>query len=64
MELFNIWFESRYTIVAERMVKLLEKKMEDIGDEPVHPVGMRVVDLRRKYRGGAGIAEKALQNNM
>ncbi|KAL2817206.1 alkaline-phosphatase-like protein [Aspergillus granulosus] len=36
LELFNCFNETRYKGVVERMMKLLEEKMAEIGDEPVH----------------------------
>ncbi|KAJ4287267.1 hypothetical protein N0V90_012665 [Kalmusia sp. IMI 367209] len=37
LELFNVYGEPRYREVVERMTRLLEKKMVEIGDEAVHP---------------------------
>jgi arylsulfatase A-like enzyme len=37
LELFNCYHESKYSDVVKHMTKLLENKMEEIGDEPVHP---------------------------
>ena len=39
LELFNVWGEERYREVRKTMVRLLEGKMEEIGDEPVHMGG-------------------------
>ncbi|KAJ0427169.1 alkaline-phosphatase-like protein [Aspergillus carlsbadensis] len=36
LELFNCFHESRYREVVARMTRLLEDKMAEIGDEPVH----------------------------
>jgi arylsulfatase A-like enzyme len=36
LELFNCWHEPEYREVVEKMTKLLEDKMQEIGDEPVH----------------------------
>ncbi|KAF2177747.1 arylsulfatase B [Zopfia rhizophila CBS 207.26] len=36
LELFNVYNESRYQDVVKEMTALLEQKMEEIGDEPVH----------------------------
>lgn len=36
LELFNIYKEDKYRDVVKRMTLLLEKKMAEIGDEPVH----------------------------
>ncbi|KAJ5336366.1 uncharacterized protein N7506_004388 [Penicillium brevicompactum] len=37
LELFNCYHEEKYGDVVKRMTRLLEDKMEEIGDEPVHP---------------------------
>jgi hypothetical protein len=37
LELFNCYYEPKYEQVVKQMTKLLENKMEEIGDEPVHP---------------------------
>lgn len=37
LELFNCYHEGKYVDVVKHMTKLLEEKMEEIGDEPVHP---------------------------
>lgn len=37
LELFNVYHESRYQDVVREMTILLEQKMVEIGDEPVHP---------------------------
>ncbi|KAL5041042.1 hypothetical protein BDW71DRAFT_201685 [Aspergillus fruticulosus] len=36
LELFNCYNDPAYADVVARMTRLLEKKMEEIGDEPVH----------------------------
>lgn len=36
LELFNIYNDDKYKSVVEEMTALLEKKMVEIGDEPVH----------------------------
>lgn len=36
LELFNVYNESKYSQVVKDMTGLLEQKMEEIGDEPVH----------------------------
>ncbi|KAL4925305.1 sulfatase family protein [Aspergillus undulatus] len=38
LELFNCYHEPEYAEVVARMTKLLEDKMEEIGDEPVHEI--------------------------
>lgn len=37
LELFNVYHEDEYKDVVKHMTVLLEKKMVEIGDEPVHP---------------------------
>ncbi|OJJ49314.1 hypothetical protein ASPZODRAFT_129753 [Penicilliopsis zonata CBS 506.65] len=37
LELFNCYDDPKYTDVVIRMTRLLEQKMGEIGDEPVHP---------------------------
>ncbi|KAJ5716974.1 hypothetical protein N7488_002620 [Penicillium malachiteum] len=37
LELFNCYHESKYSDVVKQMTQLLEQKMDEIGDEPVHP---------------------------
>ena len=37
LELFNCYHDPKYTAVVRRMTTLLEAKMAEIGDEPVHP---------------------------
>ncbi len=66
MELFNIWSDpaSEYKEVREKMVRLLEGKMEEIGDDPAHPVGLPADKLREMYGEGKGIAAKAGQHNL
>lgn len=39
LELFNVYNEPEYQAVVKHMTVLLEQKMEEIGDEPVHVVG-------------------------
>lgn len=36
LELFNVYHEPKYQSVVEEMTRLLEMKMEEIGDEPIH----------------------------
>ncbi|KAI9924196.1 hypothetical protein MW887_007146 [Aspergillus wentii] len=36
LELFNCYYDGKYTDVVERMTRLLEQTMAEIGDEPVH----------------------------
>lgn len=66
LELFNLWGSEGKEVagVRERMVRLLEGKMEEIGDEPAHPVGVGAEVLRGLYPGGKGIAAKAGAHNM
>ncbi|EXJ74018.1 uncharacterized protein A1O5_02312 [Cladophialophora psammophila CBS 110553] len=37
LELFNVYHDPRYQDVVKEMTRLLEMKMAQIGDEPVHP---------------------------
>ncbi|KAI0893664.1 extracellular sulfatase Sulf-2 [Annulohypoxylon nitens] len=37
LELFNVYNEPGYQQVIKDMTRLLERKMQEIGDEPVHP---------------------------
>ncbi|MBE3044723.1 sulfatase-like hydrolase/transferase, partial [Candidatus Bathyarchaeota archaeon] len=55
LELFNVYREPGYAGVVRDMTKLLEAKMEQIGDEPMHP---RVEDWKRPVKG----AVKAVAN--
>lgn len=64
MELFNLWKDESYSEARERMVRLLEAKMEDIGDMPAHPTGLSAEKLAEMYIPGAQIAFKAAQHNM
>ena len=36
LELFNVYHEAKYKEVREKMTKLLEEKMMEIGDEMIH----------------------------
>ena len=64
LEVFNLWSDKSYDEIKEKMVRLLEAKMEDIGDVPAHPVGVAAVKLIDMYQPGANIAAKAEQHNM
>lgn len=64
MELFNLWKDESYAEQRERMVRLLETKMEVIGDMPAHPTGLPATRLSEMYIPGAQIACKAAQHNM
>ena len=64
MELFNLWSDKGYAEVREKMVRILEKKMAEIGDEAAHPLGLPAKELAKMYTPGANIAEKAGQHNM
>jgi hypothetical protein len=46
------------------MVRLLEAKMEEIGDTPAHPIRLPAEKLRAMYLPGANIAAKAQAHNM
>jgi hypothetical protein len=69
LELFNLWGSDRPEIapVREKFVRLLESKMEEIGDLPAHPVGLPASELLERYPpGGAAVAAagKAAAINM
>lgn len=64
MELFNLWKDDGYAEQRERMVRLLEAKMDVIGDMPAHPIGLPATRLAEMYIPGAQIACKAAQSNM
>ena len=64
MELFNVWSDPAYDEVRETMVRALEEKMEDIGDDPAHAVGLPGTELVKMYKEGSGIAAKAGENNL
>lgn len=72
MELFNLWEKDEskgkheappLSEVRERMIRLLETKMADVGDVPAHPLGLNETELRRRYTGNVGTA-KLTQANM
>lgn len=72
MELFNLWNEEEskgkhaappLSEIRERMIRLLEAKMAEIGDFPAHPLGLGQQELRDNYRGSVGAA-KLSQTNM
>lgn len=66
LELFNLWSSDDATIagVREKMVRLLEGKMEEIGDIPAHPVGLSGDKLKELYVPGANISARAQATNM
>lgn len=66
MELFNLWSSDDAALadVRERMVRLLEAKMEEIGDTPAHAVGLPAEELKAMYKPGANISVKAGAFNM
>lgn len=66
LELFNLWRSDSDEVAAvrEKMVRLLEDKMEDIGDLPAHPVGLPAEKLKAMYVPGANIGAKAQAHNM
>lgn len=39
LELFNVYYDPKYRDVRIMMTELLDDKMRDIGDEPVHKAG-------------------------
>lgn len=46
------------------MVRLLEAKMEEIGDIPAHPIGLPADRLKEMYVPGANISARAQAHNM
>lgn len=70
MELFNVWDgpspSGELVVARERMLRLLEEKMEHIGDTPRHPVGLSAERLIELYPTHAGVASvvKTSQTNM
>lgn len=66
LELFNCWSDAAYADVREEMVRLLNDKMETIGDVLVHKVGASAAELAEIDRAfeGAGISERAGEKNM
>ncbi|WVF67034.1 hypothetical protein IAT40_001777 [Kwoniella sp. CBS 6097] len=66
LELFNLWDSNDPSVagVREEMVRLLERKMIEIGDVPVHPVDLPAEQLAEKYKLGANIAARAQALNM
>lgn len=48
LELFNRYHDPNYADVVRRMTKLLEDKMAEIGDEPVHPPLLPLANLTSK----------------
>lgn len=66
LELFNVWSDARYAEVREMMVKRLNDKMAEIGDNPVHKLGVSASELDAIDRAFAGsnIALKAGQSNV
>ncbi|GFZ52329.1 hypothetical protein JCM24511_10102 [Saitozyma sp. JCM 24511] len=64
MELFNLWANHEYAEVRERMLRLLEAKILQIGDLPAHPVAFPAEKLVEMYIPGANIAVRAEQHNL
>ncbi|GAA5917272.1 hypothetical protein JCM6882_009270 [Rhodosporidiobolus microsporus] len=66
LELFNVWDDPSYADVREEMVRVLNRKMEEIGDIPVHEFGVSAAVLAERDRAfqGSNIAAKAEQHNM
>lgn len=66
LELFNVWNESKYADVREAMVRRLNDKMAEIGDVPVHRLGVSAAELEKLDRAYAGsnLALKAGQTNI
>ncbi|RYO97562.1 hypothetical protein DL765_011163 [Monosporascus sp. GIB2] len=49
LELFNVYHDPKYEQVVKDMTRLLEKKMEEIGDEPVHTRMTETSDILSIY---------------
>lgn len=64
MELFNVWGDKDYSEIMEKMVRLLEAKMAEIGDTAAHPLGLPASELAGMYVPGADIASRAEQHNL
>ncbi|OXG76229.1 mucin-desulfating sulfatase [Cryptococcus neoformans MW-RSA36] len=64
LELFNLWSDDSYGTVRETMIRLLEEKMEEIGDEAQHPIGKTGKQLQQLYPSGASLGRKANQRNL
>ncbi|BGP32613.1 hypothetical protein JCM10296v2_004394 [Rhodotorula toruloides] len=66
LELFNCWSDPSYGEMRGEMVRLLNDKMETIGDVPVHKVGGLAAELAEidKAYEGTGISERAGEKNM
>ena len=66
LELFNLWQSDGKELdeVRETMVRLLEGKIEEIGDIPAHRIGLPASELKALYKVGANIAVKAEAHNM
>ncbi|GAA5843772.1 hypothetical protein JCM11251_006803 [Rhodosporidiobolus azoricus] len=66
LELFNVWHSQEYAEVREEMVVWLNDKMAEIGDEPVHQLGVSATQLEEndKDRKGTNLALKANQKNI
>lgn len=66
LELFNVWADPKYAEVREEMVQKLTRKMEEIGDEPVHDTrasAKQLAEIDALFEG-ANIALKAGEHNM
>ncbi|GAA5859878.1 hypothetical protein JCM8547_004369 [Rhodosporidiobolus lusitaniae] len=66
LELFNVWRDERYATVRDDMVRQLNEKMAEIGDDPVHQlgVGAEQLDENDKEHRGNNLALKANQKNL
>jgi arylsulfatase A-like enzyme len=64
LELFNCWNEEGYHDVREKMVRLLESKMAEIGDVPEHPLGVPAETLAQIYSTSYGLASIAQEKNI
>ena len=66
LELFNVYHEAKYNDVKEKMTKMLEEKMMEIGDEVVHgkdddvnrEVQRKLSMLGRFWGGGGSVGQK------
>jgi uncharacterized membrane protein len=50
LELFNVYHEAKYREVRERMAKLLEEKMMEVGDEMVHDKERETDNIDKEVR--------------
>ena len=64
LELINVWSDPKHMEAREKMLRRLEKKMEEIGDLPAHTPFLSAVQLSELYRGKstAAVAKSSQQN--